>query len=518
MSFRSLRAYAAIIVVMALSKEASARPAGVGPGYSSGYLSRDILGAPGQSCTQCHFFTQGSGTIELMGMPVAYLPNRVYDLTVVVSDAGQIGGGFEISVEGEFTHVGDLLLSDGTNTRFAAEGPFPPDPHYVTHTLTGYDNSRANWAGNGGSTTYALQWRAPAADQGEINVFLGALATQRNSPATADIELDHYYALHRKAFFAAPGDADADTDEDLGDFAAMQRCFDPFVGALSADCRFTDINDDGAVSLEDYAAWVGGMDDPTGSVLGGYRTANVIRGGLLYDRWWRVAGLPTPSGDHPLYPPEGMQSGSTTFRCKECHGWDYRGGDGAYGSGSHFTGVGGIVNTSRPPQAIFNILKHPPSAELINGHNMAAYGLSDADLWDLVKFTLEGVIDTRPYIGQCSISPSACDVDADCPAGQTCDADRFVGSDLFGSIWYGEACASCHDPASGIGGIGTGINFGSEADPSYVGTVAVENPWEFLHKIRFGDPGSPMPSMHLLGYSPQSAADLGAFAATLPTE
>jgi len=28
------------------------------------------------------------------------------------------------------------------------------------------------------------------------------------------------------------------------------------------------------------------------------------------------------------------RSGKDTWRCKECHGWDYMGVDGAYGSGS----------------------------------------------------------------------------------------------------------------------------------------------------------------------------------------
>ena len=42
-----------------------------------------------------------------------------------------------------------------------------------------------------------------------------------------------------------------------------------------------------------------------------------IRGGLLYDKWWVVNGSPEPTGEHPLYPPAGQKTGSTTFRCKE---------------------------------------------------------------------------------------------------------------------------------------------------------------------------------------------------------
>ncbi|MCP3904086.1 MAG: hypothetical protein GY715_10675, partial [Planctomycetes bacterium] len=58
-----------------------------------------------------------------------------------------------------------------------------------------------------------------------------------------------------------------------------------------------------------------------------------VRGGQLWDKWWVVTGAAEPVGDHPLYPPAGTQTGSTTWRCKECHGWDYKGVDGAYSSG-----------------------------------------------------------------------------------------------------------------------------------------------------------------------------------------
>jgi hypothetical protein len=54
-----------------------------------------------------------------------------------------------------------------------------------------------------------------------------------------------------------------------------------------------------------------------------------------------------------------------------------------------------------------------------------------------------------------------------------------------------------------------------EANPVYIGTAANGNPWKFLHKTRFGDPATPMPSLDLLGWTPQEAADIGAASATL---
>jgi thiosulfate dehydrogenase len=30
-----------------------------------------------------------------------------------------------------------------------------------------------------------------------------------------------------------------------------------------------------------------------------------------------------PQGTHPSYPKAGKKTGAGTWRCKECHGWDY---------------------------------------------------------------------------------------------------------------------------------------------------------------------------------------------------
>jgi len=72
---------------------------------------------------------------------------------------------------------------------------------------------------------------------------------------------------------------------------------------------------------------------------------NSVTGGLLYDQWWVVTGAEQPTEDHPLWASQSTntRSGPDTWRCKECHGWDYQGADGAYGSGSHLTGFPGTM-------------------------------------------------------------------------------------------------------------------------------------------------------------------------------
>jgi len=70
------------------------------------------------------------------------------------------------------------------------------------------------------------------------------------------------------------------------------------------------------------------------------------RGGQLYDNWWKTTiDTEKPKKDHPLWKEQSTnkRSGYDTYRCKECHGWDYRGKDGAYGKGSHYTGFKGTL-------------------------------------------------------------------------------------------------------------------------------------------------------------------------------
>ena len=217
----------------------------------------------------------------------------------------------------------------------------------------------------------------------------------------------------------------------------------------------------------------------------------VSRGGLLYDKWWKITGADAPTGDHPLWANQttDTSSGDSTWRCKACHGWDYLGKDGAYGSGSHFTGFPGVYDAaqSQTVEELAAALKGATNAD----HDFSSV-MNDAAINDLVTFLKEGVINVREYI------------DYDAKAPKSADADH--GKGLFDGL-----CAICH------GADGTAINWGSEDEPGYVGTVASGNPWETLHKDRFGQPGTGMPSTIDLGWSVQDAVDVLAYAQTLPT-
>jgi len=242
------------------------------------------------------------------------------------------------------------------------------------------------------------------------------------------------------------------------------------------------------------AGWQGRQVDP------------VAQGGRLYDKWWTVCGLDEPADTHPSYPAAGKQKGAATWRCKECHGWDYLGKDGAYRKGSHYTGIAGLERRAgTDPAAIVSILKDPTHR----------YGerLPDEALLRLAWFVSGGMIDSR---------------------GRIDPATKQVLGDPVGGRWlYGHNCIACH------GADGQAMNFGSASEPEYLGTVAAENPWEALHKLRNGHPGAvmdrermrearirmhhhmiagqPMPPMRMV-LSVDQQFDLLRFLQTLPAE
>ena len=216
---------------------------------------------------------------------------------------------------------------------------------------------------------------------------------------------------------------------------------------------------------------------------------SAARGGRLYDKWWEEAGLDEPSGDNPIWARQttNTRSGLDTWRCKECHGWDYTGAEGAYGSGSHFTGFPGLLAAQ---EKSFDDLLAQLTGKVDPQHDFSAMG--EPALTALVHFINEALVDMGPFI----------DAEAKAPIG----GDAANGAQLFTSL-----CAPCH------GEDGLEINFGSEDEPEYVGTIAVDNPWEFIHKIRAGQPGTAMPSAINSGWSMQQVIDLLTFAQTLPT-
>lgn len=210
-------------------------------------------------------------------------------------------------------------------------------------------------------------------------------------------------------------------------------------------------------------------------------------GGQLYDKWWEVLGMDAPEGDNPLWVTQSTntRSGEDTWRCKECHGWDYLGVDGAYSSGSHMTGFPGILaSASKSPEELLSWLTGGKNPDHDFSDLMEDYALNR-----LAVFISEEMADITVFV----------------------TPDRTVNGDpAMGKTLYDATCTACH------GVDGKKINFASADDPEYVGTLGADNPWEFFHKASFGQPGAPMPRGRALNWTMQDIADLLAYVQTLP--
>ena len=227
-------------------------------------------------------------------------------------------------------------------------------------------------------------------------------------------------------------------------------------------------------------------DDPEEGVTTGHAHMtsvwDIARGGQLYDNWMSVMEATPPEETHPAYPAAGKKKGATTWRCKECHGWDYKGADGAYSKGSHFTGIKGVMGASGvAPEKLHEIIMNKTHAFT---EDMIPHGAMEK----IALFLSSGLIDMDRYIDR--------------------EAKVARGNVQRGAAFYQTICAICH------GFDGKALNFKDEAKPEYIGTVAQDNPWETLHKIRFGQPGVGMVSLEVLGTD--DLLDILAYTQTLP--
>jgi thiosulfate dehydrogenase len=208
-------------------------------------------------------------------------------------------------------------------------------------------------------------------------------------------------------------------------------------------------------------------------------------GAQLYDNWPKLTGR-KPEGSHPLYPDAGKKQGGSSWRCKECHGWDYVGRDGRYAEGSHYTGIRGVLEIAgRPSSELYGALTNSG-----DGHDFSTY-LSETELKALSAFLGEGLVDIRPHIG----------------ADGKASGDAGPGKKL-----YRSHCAECH------GEDGNKLDFKARKEGVQgVGWLADDNPQESLHKILWGHPGSDMPSLVVDGgLTVKEAADILSYTQTMP--
>jgi len=207
--------------------------------------------------------------------------------------------------------------------------------------------------------------------------------------------------------------------------------------------------------------------------------SSIARGGLLYDKWFKVTGAQEPQNTHKLWPASNTKKvGNVTWRCKSCHGWDLKGKDGAYASGSYKTGITGL-----------EAMKGVDNAKVIGIMKDADHGFSgmmdEQDFTDLANFVTKGQHDLAKYIDY--------------------KTKKAKGDAAKGEIYYNTVCAKCH----GMDG-----SLPKEMEET-VGYLVNNNPWEIFQKIMNGQPAESMPAMRAFG--PQVAADIMAYGQSMPT-
>lgn len=247
---------------------------------------------------------------------------------------------------------------------------------------------------------------------------------------------------------------------------------------------------------------------PVDPDLASYEAADVVSGYKLFNDF-RKAGTGSSDDFVPndaTIDPANINDFNEFYRCKSCHGWDLKGRYGSY--------INRGPQAARPDVApiqllnlqyadkrvIFDKIKNVggPAVDpartadglnpALGGNNHADYGgiLTDAQIWDLVKFLKEGALDTD-QLYQINTTGTY-------PTGtQTYSDLGRDGNATSGNTFYTNKCASCH------GTDGKLIMFGGTTS---VGKFARTKPYELQFKVLSGQLGTSM------GHTPTSLSEM----------
>ena len=235
-------------------------------------------------------------------------------------------------------------------------------------------------------------------------------------------------------------------------------------------------------------------DDPVDPTIEAYEKAVASRGGIMYDKFWS-----TESGFNQSDPNLAkFAESSDFFRCKQCHAWDGLGNAGSY--------ISRAPKTTRPNVSslnLYQLAQTKTAQELFDGmkattnrrdisYDLATYDpetnqtegdkmpdltqiLTDAQIWDMVKFMKEGMFDvTELYDATYG---------GTYPTGSATFSNIGLNGDVVaGNAYYTANCAVCH------GADGTTL----EMEGRTLGKFVRDKPNEVQHKVKYGQLGSTM--------------------------
>ena len=116
---------------------------------SSGGMDSNYAAAPGDSgdCSSCHSGGTSGGNVTLFGLPAAYNPNGVYVLTVKITDADAVKGGFQI------------VATDGSSNDMVGSFSAPAGTRLASGTDRLIHSTPKNFSS--GTVSWSFTWTAP---------------------------------------------------------------------------------------------------------------------------------------------------------------------------------------------------------------------------------------------------------------------------------------------------------------------------------------------------------------------
>jgi len=225
-----------------------------------------------------------------------------------------------------------------------------------------------------------------------------------------------------------------------------------------------------------------------------YTNASSTKGGIMYDNFWA-----TESGFNQADPNLSKFSAySDFFRCKQCHGWDLLGTTGSYNNRGPKTNRPNVstldlyqIAHSKSAKELFDAMKkstgrrdisfdlatYDPASNATEGDKMPNYAqiLTDAQMWDIVKFMREGAFDVKQLYDATYTGTY--------PTGKATFANLGRdGNAANGKQFFTSKCVTCHGA--------DGKTF--QLENMSLGKFARSKPNEVQHKVMYGQLGSIM--------------------------
>jgi len=234
-------------------------------------------------------------------------------------------------------------------------------------------------------------------------------------------------------------------------------------------------------------------DDPDPMQVA-YDNADLAKGGIMYDKFWASeSGFSQSDANIAKF-----NASADFFRCKQCHGWDGLGNAGSYNNRGPKTtrpNISGInlyqlaqtmtstelyeamTKTAGRRSISYNLSTYDPATNATEGDKMPSLTeiLSDAQIWDMVKFMKEGMFDVSQLYDATYTGTY--------PTGKSVFANVGKdGNEAAGNTFYSANCAGCH---------------GADAktitvEGMSIGKFTRSKPNEVQHKVKYGQLGSAM--------------------------